>query len=31
MDVFAYDRCLVNDDLARLRYEASIRPGFHES
>ena len=31
MDVFAYDRGLVNDDLARLRYEASIRPGFHES
>jgi 2-hydroxymuconate-semialdehyde hydrolase len=31
MDVFAYDRGLVNDDLARLRYEASVRPGFHES
>jgi 2-hydroxymuconate-semialdehyde hydrolase len=31
MDVFAYDRGLVNDELARLRYEASIRPGFHES
>ena len=31
MDVFAYDRGLVNDDLARLRYEASGRPGFHES
>ncbi len=31
MDVFAFDRGLVNDDLARLRYEASIRPGFHES
>ncbi len=31
MDVFAYDRGLVNDDLARLRYEASARPGFHES
>lgn len=31
MDVFAYDRNLVNDDLARLRYEASIRPGFQES
>lgn len=31
MDVFAYDRNLVNDELARLRYEASIRPGFHNS
>ena len=31
MDLFAYDRGLVNDDLARLRYEASNRPGFHES
>ncbi len=31
MDVFAWDRGLVNDDLARLRYEASARPGFHES
>ena len=31
MDLFAYDRSLVNDDLARLRYQASIRPGFQES
>jgi 2-hydroxymuconate-semialdehyde hydrolase len=31
MDVFAYDRGLVNDELARLRYEASVRPGFQES
>jgi 2-hydroxymuconate-semialdehyde hydrolase len=31
LDVFAYDRSLVNDALARLRYEASIRPGFQES
>ena len=31
LDWFAYDRQLVNDDLARLRYEASIRPGFQES
>jgi 2-hydroxymuconate-semialdehyde hydrolase len=31
LDLFAYDRNLVNDDLARLRYEASIRPGFQES
>ena len=31
MDVFAYNRELVTDELARLRYEASIRPGFQES
>ncbi len=31
LDIFAFDRTLVNDELARLRYEASIRPGFHES
>jgi 2-hydroxymuconate-semialdehyde hydrolase len=31
MDWFAFDRNLVTDELARLRYEASIRPGFHES
>ena len=31
MDVFAYDRALVTDELARLRYEASMRPGFQES
>ena len=31
LDVFAHDRKLVNDELARLRYEASIRPGFQES
>lgn len=31
MDWFAYDRNLVNDELAQLRYEASIRPGFQES
>ena len=31
MDWFAFDRGLVNDELARLRYEASIRPGFQES
>ena len=27
----AYDRKLATDELAQLRYEASIRPGFHES
>ncbi len=31
LDVFAYDRKLVNDELAQLRYEASIRPGFQEA
>jgi len=31
MDLFAYHRELVNDELAELRYRASIRPGFQES
>lgn len=31
MDVFAHDRALVTDELAELRYQASIRPGFQES
>ncbi len=31
LDVFAYSRALVNDELAELRYRASIRPGFQES
>lgn len=31
LDLFAYDRTLANDELARQRYEASIRPGFQES
>lgn len=31
LDLFAYDRALVNDELAELRYRASVRPGFHES
>jgi 2-hydroxymuconate-semialdehyde hydrolase len=31
LDVFAYDRSLVNDELAEMRYKASIRPGFQES
>lgn len=31
MDVFAHDRRLVTDELAKLRFEASIRPGFQES
>lgn len=31
LDIFAYDRSLVTDELAELRYEASIQPGFHEA
>lgn len=31
LDIFAYDRSLVSDELAQLRYAASIRPGFQES
>jgi 2-hydroxymuconate-semialdehyde hydrolase len=31
LDIFAYDRTLVTDDLAELRYQASIRPGFQEA
>lgn len=31
LDIFAFDRKLVTDELAQLRYQASIRPGFQES
>jgi 2-hydroxymuconate-semialdehyde hydrolase len=31
LDLFAFDRHLVSDELAQLRYEASIRPGFQAS
>lgn len=31
LELFAYDQTLLGPDLARLRYEASIRPGVHES
>jgi 2-hydroxymuconate-semialdehyde hydrolase len=31
LDIFAFDRELVTDELAELRYNASIRPGFQES
>lgn len=31
LDIFAHDRTLVTDDLARMRYEASIRPGYQEA
>lgn len=31
LDVFAYSRELVNDELAEVRYRGSIEPGFQES
>lgn len=31
LDIFAYDNSLVSDELAELRYKASIRPGIQES
>ena len=31
LDIFAYDRGLVSDELAKLRYEASVRPGIQEA
>lgn len=31
MDVFAYDRSLLTEDLARIRLEAATRPGVHEA
>ena len=31
LDIFAHSRALVTDELAQLRYQASIRPGFQES
>jgi 2-hydroxymuconate-semialdehyde hydrolase len=31
LDIFAHDPKLATDELAQLRYEASIRPGFQES
>ena len=31
LDLFAYDRSLVTDELSELRYKASIRKGFQES
>jgi pimeloyl-ACP methyl ester carboxylesterase len=30
LDFFAYSRELVNDELARVRYEGSIQPGWQE-
>lgn len=31
MDAFAFDRSLISDELAELRYRASVRPGYQES
>lgn len=31
LDIFAHSRELVNDELAQVRYQASIQPGFQES
>jgi pimeloyl-ACP methyl ester carboxylesterase len=31
LDVFAYSRDLVNDELAEVRYRSSIQPGFQEA
>jgi 2-hydroxymuconate-semialdehyde hydrolase len=31
LDVFAFDRSLMSDELAELRFNASIQPGFQEA
>ena len=31
LDIFAYSRELVTDELAQVRYQASVQPGFQES
>ena len=31
LDIFAFNRALVTDELAQLRYQASIQPGFQEA
>ena len=31
LDIFAFDRTLVSDELAELRFNASIQPGFQEA
>jgi 2-hydroxymuconate-semialdehyde hydrolase len=31
VELFAYDQKIVTDDLVRSRFEASVRPGYHES
>jgi pimeloyl-ACP methyl ester carboxylesterase len=31
LDIFAYDRALVSDELAQVRLESATRPGVHEA
>lgn len=31
LEVFSYNRALMTDELAKMRYEASIRPGYQEA
>lgn len=31
LDMFVYNKAIATDDLARMRYEASIEPGFQEA
>lgn len=31
MEVFAFNKALLTDELAEMRYQASVRPGFQES
>ena len=31
IELFAFDRSIISDELVRSRYQASIRPGFHET
>jgi 2-hydroxymuconate-semialdehyde hydrolase len=31
LDVFAYDRGLITDEIAEMRYQASIRPGMQDA
>lgn len=31
IELFAYDQSIATDDLARMRYDASVRPGYQES
>lgn len=31
VELFVYDQSIVTDDLVRMRYEASVRPGYQES
>lgn len=31
LDLFTYNKAMITDDLAKIRYEASVQPGFQES